>query len=265
MSPVRKMMADPEMPEAELKGRHALITGGANGLGRAIAERFARSGAAISIIDLEPAIASADLPADWTATGLDLTASDAEKKLDEFADQIGTLDVLVANAGVVPPWRKVSALDRQEWQNVFNINVWGAAVCMKCCSAALERSTHGSVVLMASINGYRAHPDQVLYTASKHAVIGLMRSAALDLGRQKIRVNALAPGPVATDALLGRIEARHQSGGPAPADALKSLDQETALGRIATKEMVADAALFLASDLSAGMTGTVLPVESGLG
>lgn len=245
-------------------GRHALITGGANGLGRAIAERLARSGAAISIVDLEPALAGADLPVDWTATGLDLTAPDAEEQLAALADQSGTLDILVANAGVVPPWRAVSELDRQEWQNVFNINVWGAAVCMKCFSGALKQSEHGSVVLMASINGYRAHPDQVLYSASKHAVIGLMRSAALDMGRHQIRVNALAPGPIATDALLERMKARHRTGGPVPEEALRLLDQETALGRIATKEMVADAALFLASDLSAGMTGTVLPVESGL-
>lgn len=258
------MMTYSENPETQLTGRHALITGGANGLGRAIAERLARSGAAISVVDLEPAIATAGLPADWTTIGLDLTASESENRLASFADQIGTLDILVANAGVVPPWRTVSDLNRQEWQNVFNINVWGAAMCMKSCSAALKRSAHGSVVLMASINGYRAHPDQVLYTASKHAVIGLMRSAALDLGRHQIRVNALAPGPIATDALLERIKARHQTGGPAPAEALQMLNQETALGRIATREMVADAALFLASDLSAGMTGTVLPVESGL-
>ncbi len=258
------MMTYSENPDTGLNGRHALITGGANGLGRAIADRLARNGAAISIVDLEAALAAADLPEDWNKIGVDLSAPNAEKKLATIADQLGTLDILVANAGVVPPWRSVGDLDRDEWQKVFNINVWGAAVCLKCFSGALKRSAHGSVVLMASINGYRAHPDQVLYTASKHAVIGLMRSAALDLGRHQIRVNALAPGPIATDALLSRIETRHQTGGPLPAEALRSLDQETALGRISTKEMVADAALFLASGLSAGMTGTVLPVESGL-
>ena len=117
---------------------------------------------------------------------------------------------------------------------------------------------------MASINGYRAHPSQALYTASKHAVIGIVRSAALDLGRDGIRVNAIAPGPIATEALTGRIAARHLTGGPPLDEALAALDAETALGRIATEEDVARAALFLASPASVGMTGIVLPVEAGL-
>lgn len=247
-----------------MKGRRALITGGANGLGRAIGERLVECGAAITIVDLDSAIAAADLPADWSAESVDLTAADAEARLTLIADRFGALDILIANAGVVPPWRRISELDRQEWQAVFNVNVWGAALCLKVFSAALKRATNGTAILMASINGYRAHPDQALYTASKHAVIGLMRAAALDMGRDNIRVNALAPGPVATDALLSRLEARHQTGAQQPAEALRILVEGTALGQIATEDMVANAALFLASDLSAGITGTVLPVECGL-
>ena len=117
---------------------------------------------------------------------------------------------------------------------------------------------------MASINGYRAHPEQVLYTASKHAVIGVMRAAALDLGPDGIRVNALAPGAIATEALLGRVAERHAAGGPSPEAALAALSAETALRRLATEQDVAGVAHFLASDASAGMTGSVLPVEAGL-
>jgi len=95
-------------------------------------------------------------------------------------------------------------------------------------------------------------------------VIGVMRSAALDLGARGIRVNALAPGPIATDALLGRVAARHAEGGPDQATALEELATETALGRIATAQDVANVAHFLASDASVGMTGSVFPVEAGL-
>ena len=91
-----------------------------------------------------------------------------------------------------------------------------------------------------------------------------MRAAALDLGRSGVRVNALAPGPIATEALQSRIAHRHETGGPAPDDAFQALADETALGRIATEDDVADAALYLASDLSGAVTGTLLPVESGL-
>ena len=116
---------------------------------------------------------------------------------------------------------------------------------------------------MASINGYRAHPSQALYTATKHAVVGLMRAAALDLGPE-IRVNALAPGPILTEALRGRIEARAAAGGPAFGEAVAALEAQTALGRLATEGEVARAAAFLASDAASGLTGVLLPVEAGM-
>jgi NAD(P)-dependent dehydrogenase (short-subunit alcohol dehydrogenase family) len=91
-----------------------------------------------------------------------------------------------------------------------------------------------------------------------------MRAAALDLGRDGTRVNALAPGAIATKALLGRVSARHAGGGQSPEEALSALSAETALGRMATEQDVANVAHFLASDASAGMTGSVFPVEAGL-
>lgn len=155
-------------------------------------------------------------------------------------------------------------LDADEWRRVMGVNVWGVAATIGGFADALARSDNASVIVMASINGFRAHASQVLYTASKHAVIGVMRAAALDLGRDGTRVNALAPGPIATDALLGRVAARHAEGGPRPEDVLATMSAETALGRMATEDDVAAVAHFLASDASAGMTGSVFPVEAGL-
>jgi NAD(P)-dependent dehydrogenase (short-subunit alcohol dehydrogenase family) len=246
----------------DLKGRTAVVTGASRGLGRAIAERLAGAGAAIVAVDLPSALDA--LPGEWRAEALDLTDADAQARLGALAEELGRVDVVVANAGLVPPWRGMAELDAGEWQRVMTVNVWGVAATIGAFADALAASGRGSAIAMASINGYRAHPKQVLYSASKHAVIGIVRAAALDLGPRGIRVNALAPGAIATEALLGRVEARHRAGGPAPADALAALAEETALRRLATPEDVANVAHFLASDASAGMTGSVFPIEAGL-
>ncbi|MDA8962078.1 SDR family oxidoreductase [Congregibacter sp.] len=249
----------------DLSGRRAVITGGAAGLGYAIAQKLAQAGADITVIDVAPSLDSVTLPGDWNAADIDLGASDSLDKLRELAGHLGSVDVVVANAGIVPPWRSVADLDPQEWQRVMAVNTWGVAATLAGFSSALTTAGHGSVVVMASINGYKAHPSQTLYTASKHAAIGIMRCAALDLGTKRIRVNALAPGPVATPALVQRIDDRHASGGPDPQSAFSALDAQTALGEIVSPDQVASAALWLASDASAGVTGIVLPVEAGLG
>lgn len=246
-----------------LAGRTAVVTGGARGLGRAIAQRLAATGARLVIVDLVDALG--DVPDGWEQVPQDLAATDAKKRLGALAKKLGKVDIVVANAGTVPPWRGMAELEAEEWQHVMSLNVWGVAATIGAFAGALAASKRGSAIAMASINGYKAHPQQVLYTASKHAVIGVMRAAALNLGPQGVRVNALAPGPIATEALLARIDRRAAEGGPSREDALKTLGEELALKRLATPEDVANAAHFLASDASAGMTGIVLPVEAGLG
>ena len=245
-----------------LKGRLAVVTGAAHGLGRAIAERLSLAGADIVAVDLPDELAS--LPDGWSGEGIDLAKDEADGELSRLAERLGVVDVVIANAGLVPPWRGMDALDRHEWDRVMRVNVWGVAATIGAFATALESSGRGAVVAMASINGYTAHPKQVLYTASKHAVIGVVRAAALDFGPRGIRINALAPGPIATQALKDRVAARHAAGGPSLDDALRALAEDTALGRLATAQDVANAAHFLVSDASAGMTGVVLPVEAGL-
>lgn len=247
-----------------LSGRRAVVTGGAGGLGRAIAARLESEGAAITIIDHGGSLAAAAVPGGWHVEDVDLARPDCKDRMRKIATDLGAVDIVVANAGVVPPWRGMDALDADEWQKVMAINVWGVAASLGAFAEALAKTGRGSAVVMASLNGYRAHPKQVLYTASKHAAIGLMRAAALDMGPAGTRVNALAPGPIMTDALIDRIAKRHAAGGPASADALMAMANETALGKLATIDQVANAAFFLASDASAGMTGLVIPVDGGL-
>lgn len=249
--------------ERVLEGRRAVVTGAGRGLGRAIAARLGKAGARIVAVDLPDALD--DLPEGWEAEAVDLASDGARPALDRIAARLGPVGVVVANAGIVPPWRGVGDLDLTEWDRVMRVNVWAVASTLGAFADALAGSGHGSAVVMASINAYRAHPRQVLYTASKHAALGVMRAAALDLGARGVRVNALAPGPVATEALRGRLRARHAAGGPPEEEALAAYGAQAALGRTVTEGEVAEAALFLASDAASGMTGLVLPVEAGLG
>lgn len=248
----------------DLTGRHAVVTGGAQGLGYAIAHTLAQAGASLTVIDLEHTLDTTALPAAWHTVAMDLGAPDSRDAQNRLAASLDAVDIVIANAGVVPTWRTVAELDADEWQRVMAINTWGVAATLGGFADALAVSGRGTAVVMASINGYKAHPRQVLYSASKHAAIGIMRAAALDLGRHGIRVNALAPGAIATDALQQRIIGRQAQGGPDLQTALTALDAETALGAIATPQQVANAALWLASDASAGVTGIVMPVEAGL-
>jgi NAD(P)-dependent dehydrogenase (short-subunit alcohol dehydrogenase family) len=178
-------------------------------------------------------------------------------------DKLGGLDILVANAGVVPPWRESEAIDLGEWDDAFAVNVRGVVATVKQ-GVPLMKAAGGSIIAMASISALDGHPRQAAYVASKHAVLGIARATALDVGRFGIRVNALCPGPVATPALLGRLRERAASGISSEKEALRRYSQ-TALGRIASMTDVAGAAVFLASSLSSGITGQAIVVDAGAG
>lgn len=251
-----------------LGGRVALVTGASRGLGLAICRRFSAEGAAGTAFDLPGAEAEAAvaLPQGFTFAGGDVRDEGAlAAAVADTVDRHGRFDILVANAGLVPPWRETEELDFDEWDRVMAVNVRGVAAALKQAIPALKAAGGGTVVAMASVNAVVAHPRQMLYTASKHAVLGIVRAAARDLGRHGIRVNGLAPGPIATEALVARIAARAEDGtGPAAEAAFDTFAAATALGRLATVDDVAKAALFLASDLSSGITGALLPVDAGL-
>lgn len=249
-----------------LQRRVALVTGGARGLGRAVAASFSQAGASGLRGDLAGAIAEAP-----EVEGFDLVACDVTDEasiaaaIEGAVARFGRLDCVVANAGLVPPWSETEALDLDLWHRVMAVNAAGVAATLKHAVPALRASGGGSIVVMASVNAVSGHARQMLYTASKHAALGIVRAAAQDLGRHAIRVNAVAPGPIATEALLDRISARAASGtGPETAAALSAMSGQTALGRLATQDEVAKAVLFLASDLSSGITGQILPVDAGL-
>ena len=245
-----------------LDGRTAFVTGGAAGLGSVISRYLGDAGASGLVLDA--AARCPELPAGWSSLQGDVASEkDVAAAVASIDERFGGLDIVIANAGLVPPWRETANLDLDEWDRVFAVNVRGVAATIKH-SVPLLRKNGGSIVVMGSLNSRRAHPQQCLYTATKHAALGIVRAAALDLGRFGIRVNAIGPGPVATNALTERIRHRAAEGGPAVDDALAQYAGETALGAIATADEVARCALFLASDASSGITGQILPIDAGL-
>ena len=251
------------MSDALLSDRVALVTGGARGLGAAISRAFAESGAVGAVVDVGPA----ETPPGWVSLTADVTVeADVERVVAETAGRFGRLDVVVANAGVVPPWSDADDLDLDALDRALSVNVRGVAVTMKHGARALREGGGGggAIVAMASLNAWHAAPSQSSYTASKHAVLGLVRTAALDLGRHGIRVNAIGPGPVLTEAFQERLEHRATSGGLTVEDAKREAGRATALGRMVTPEEVAKVAVFLASDLASGVTGQLVPVDAGI-
>jgi NAD(P)-dependent dehydrogenase (short-subunit alcohol dehydrogenase family) len=249
---------------ARLDGRVCLVTGGANGLGRAISNRFAQAGSAGLIFDRRTALAKAEPPSDWLTFAGDVRhEAEVQSAVSRVIANFGRLDIVVANAGVVPVWQETSDIDLADWDEIFAVNVRGVMATIKHAATALK-AQGGSIIVLGSLNSWRAHPQQSAYTASKHAVLGIVRAVALDLGRFNIRVNAIGPGPVATEALLERTSRRGRLGGPSVAEALAGHAQQTALRRMVTTDEVANVALFLAGDLSSGLTGLLIPVDAGI-
>jgi len=245
-------------------GKVAFVTGAARGLGPTIVNEMAAAGAVGLMFDILPQSEAGDIPDGWNYSRGDVTnQDDVGMAMADLGERHGQLDIAVANAGVVPPWSSILELDIDQWHRTFAINVDGVAITIKLASKHMMRSG-GSIVAMGSLNSWQGHPKQAAYVASKHAVFGLVRSAALDLGQYNIRVNALGPGPIATDALVGRVRERQAEDGPQVDEALQAMAAATALGRTATETDVARACLFLASDLASGITGQLVPVDAGL-
>lgn len=246
---------------ALLTGRRVLVTGGGRGIGAATVEAFAAMGATGAAVDLPGTAWS--LPDGWIGVEANVTRDDqVAGAVDRAVGHLGDINGVVAAAGVVPTWQDPANLDLADFDRVLAVNVRGVAATFKHVSARLGPGS--SVVVVGSLNSWRGDPNIWSYVASKHAVLGLVRSAAASLGPRGVRVNCVAPGPVATEALRDRMAARAEATAHGIDEALVAAAGQTALGRIATTADVVHALAFLTSDLAAGITGQLLPVDGGL-
>jgi len=244
-----------------MDNKKVLVTGSSQGLGCKIVKMFLANNSLGFGFDLQK---SSEDTEGWEFLQVDVSNElEIIDGFEKIKEKIGELDVVVANAGIVPPWKRINDIDNNEWEKVFNINVKGVALTIKH-SVELMKSSGGSIIVMGSINSLLGHSGQSLYTATKHALLGIVKCAAIDLGKYNIRVNAIGPGPVATEALLGRLKSREANGGMSVSSALDEFTNNTALGKMTTEDDVANTVLYLSSNLSSSITGQIIPVCSGL-
>jgi 3-oxoacyl-[acyl-carrier protein] reductase len=247
-----------------LAGKSAVVTGGANGMGAGIVRVFAESGADRGVVlDLPGALGRTPIPEGWIEVPVDLREdASVDAAFERVRDFLGTIDVLVAAAGIVPAWTTIGSLDLSEWDDLFSVNTRGVLCSIRGVLPAF--ADDGSMIVIASQNAWRGSANLPGYTASKHAVLGLVRSAALEFGPRGIRVNAVGPGSIATEAYLSRLRQRESENGLTVAEALEGERLTTARRRLATVDEVANGILFLASGLSSGITGVILPIGASV-
>jgi NAD(P)-dependent dehydrogenase (short-subunit alcohol dehydrogenase family) len=238
----------------------AVVTGGSSGIGSGIVNRFVINGARVISIDLKKPEFEIGTVQHFDC---DLTDESAVSQVfEEIAKQHPQIDVLCANAGIVPAWSRIVDTNFGDWKKVIDINV-NALFLTVLNGAKLLKKGSGTVVVTGSINSIKGDPNIASYVASKHAALGIIKAAALDLGRDGIRVNGVAPGPIATKALISRIEKRLKDNNGTLDEYLTKIANQTALGRIATEEEVINTIEFLALELSSGITGQLISVDCG--
>ena len=238
-----------------LQNKHVIITGGANGIGRAAAQKFYAEGAQLLLVDM-PTLEETELAHEFkermTYIAGDITKAETREKIREYATGKGC-DVLINNAGITRDATAIKMTEDQ-WDQVINVNLKAVFMLSQLAATVMkEKGTKGSIVNVASVVAHYGNFGQANYVASKAAVIGITKTMAKELGRAGIRVNAVAPGFIATP-MAAKV----------PEKVLKMMEEKTPLARLGKPEDIAAAMAFLASDDAAYITGTTLNVDGGL-
>jgi NAD(P)-dependent dehydrogenase (short-subunit alcohol dehydrogenase family) len=242
----------------------ALVTGAGMGMGAATAKLFAGAGARVAVADFNEEAGERTV-ADIKAAGgaacyvkVDVSRSEQVKTMvDQVVATYGRLDVAVNNAAITPDVAPLSEFDEDYWDRLMGVNLKGVALSLKYeLRQLIEQGGGGSIINVSSIRGFRPQPNAAAYVAAKHGVVGLTKVAAMENGPRNIRVNCVAPGAIDTPMLAASLARR----GQAEADVAPKL---SLLNRFGTADEVAQASLWLASDLSSYITGSTLHADAG--
>lgn len=242
----------------EFAGKMALVTGGGNGIGRATARALAREGARVAVLDRDPAAAervAAEIGDGAEGHALDVADAAAFARLAaDIAESAGGIDVLVNSAGTIT-LHTIARMPQEAWERVFAVNLTGAFNGTKAVIPHMKGRGRGAIVNIASVAGRRiSFGGGAHYSASKAGLLGFTRHAAYELAPDRIRVNAVCPGPTAT-AFSGAM--------PSAEDRARRA-RKIPLGRMVEPEDIAEAVLFLASEHAAMCTGVALDVDGGV-
>jgi 3-oxoacyl-[acyl-carrier protein] reductase len=243
-----------------LKDKVAIITGAGNGIGRATALVFAREGANVVAADIQAAAAQRVVDEITQAGGIGRSEAvnvanpeQVQRMLDNTVVQFGRLDILINNAGILADARLVK-MELEQWQRVIEVNLKGVFLCAQAAARVMETQNTGGVILnAASVVGLYGNFGQSNYVAAKAGVIGMTKTWARELGKKNIRVNAVAPGFIATEMVRAM-----------PEKVIAMMKEKTPLHRLGTPEDIANAYLFLASDEASFISGAVLSVDGGV-
>lgn len=249
----------------KLVGKVALVTGSTQGMGSAIAQKFAQEGASLIITgrnknkgaEVVNTIKESDGQAVFVQADIS-SPSDVQNLISESVKYFGKLDILVPNAGVLGIG-SVTETSLDTWHQTINTNLNGVFYLCKYGIPELIKAGGGSIIINGSIAAFKSFPNHSAYCASKGALVPLTKSLAIDYASHNIRVNCICPGPVDTPLLWNSAEAF-----PSPKDAVKNVSDATLLKRLGQPDDVAKTALFLASEDSSWMTGSALTLDGGI-
>ena len=251
----------------DFTGKVALVTGGANGIGRATIEAYAKAGAKVVVVDRDADGAQAVADAiklangDAISVGADVTkADDVAHYVKAALDAYGRIDCFFNNAGIEGEIKSIVDYDDAVFDAIMSVNVKGVYLGMKHVLPVMLQNKSGAIVNTASVAGITGTPNMPAYCASKHAVIGLTKVASGEVARSGVRVNCVCPGPVATR-MIELVMAQINPANPAQGRANYEAGLPT--GRYTEPSEIADAVLFLTSDHSRNVTGTQFVVDGG--